>query len=196
MSSQPKRLLTPEEYLEIERKAECKSGYYKGVMFAMPGGGSAHNLIAGDVYARLNSHVRERACYVYNSDMRVLVSPTGLYTYPDVTALCGERQFLDDRRDTLLNPGIIVEVLSPSTEAYDRGRKFEQYSSLQSLRAYVMIASDRIHVDLYTRQPSGKWLLMRADRLEDTLDLETIGCRLTLAEIYEKAGPELATTAG
>jgi Uma2 family endonuclease len=98
MSTQPKTLLTPEEYLEIERQAEVKSEYYQGEMFAMSGGVSAHNLIAGDVAFLLNLQVRSRDCFVYNSDMRVRVSQTGLYTYPDVTVVCGERRFLDDGR--------------------------------------------------------------------------------------------------
>ena len=192
MSTQPKHLLTPEEYLEIERKAEFKSEYYKGEMFAMSGARSPHNLIAVDVAFRLRGQLPSRRCFVYSSDMRVLVSRTGLYTYPDVTVVCGERQFRDDRNDTLLNPTLIVEILSPSTEAYDRGRKFQQYRSLDSLRAYLMIASDNIHAELYTRGSSGKWVLTaEADRLEDALDLEAIGCRLNVAEIYEQAAPEI-----
>jgi Uma2 family endonuclease len=118
--------------------------------------------------------------------MRVRVSATGLYTYPDVVAACGERRFLDERRDTLLNPSLLVEVLSPSTEAYDRGRKFEHYRSIESLREYLLVASDRVHAELYTRQPDGRWLLTSADRLEDSLDLESVGCRLALLDLYEK----------
>jgi Uma2 family endonuclease len=193
MSTQSKRLLTPEEYLEIERKAEFKSEYYNGEMFAMAGGLSPHNLIAVDAVFLLRSQVRAGQCFVYNSDMRVRVNRTGLYTYPDVSVVCGERKFLDDRHDTLLNPTLIIEVLSPSTEAYDRGRKFQQYRSLESLRAYLMIASDQIHVELHTRQMSGLWLLaVESDRLEDTLDLESIGCRLNLAQVYEQAALELS----
>jgi Uma2 family endonuclease len=188
MSTQSRHLLTPEEYLEIERKAELKSEYYQGQMFAMAGAVSAHNLISGDVAFLLNSQVRSRDCFVYNSDMRVLVSPGGLYTYPDVSLVCGERKFLDDQEDTLLNPNLIIEVLSPSTEAYDRGRKFKLYSSLVSLTAYLLIASDRIEADLYGRQPGGQWSVTLADRPEDTVELESIGCRLKLADVYLKCG--------
>ena len=198
MSTQPKHLLTPEEYLEIERNAEFKSEYYQGEMFAMSGGASAHSLIAGLVVHLLNMQVLLRNCFVYTSDMRVRVSQTGLYTYPDVTVVCGERKFLDSRLDTLLNPNVIVEVLSPSTEAYDRGRKFDHYRSLESLGAYLLIASDRIHVDLFTRQPSGLWLLMAAERPEDTIELGCIECRLTVAEIYQKVASDIPSppTAG
>jgi Uma2 family endonuclease len=111
---------------------------------------------------------------------------TGLYAYPDVVAVCGEPRFLDDQDDTLLNPGLIVEVLSPSTEACDRGRKFEHYKSIESLREYLLVASDRMHADLYTRQPDGRWLLTSADKLEDSLTLESVGAEVALADLYEK----------
>ena len=118
--------------------------------------------------------------------MRVRVSSTGLYTYPDVLVVCGEPQFLDERRDTLLNPNLIVEVLSPSTEAYDRGRKFEQYQSVESVSEYLLVSSERVSAMLFTRQPDGRWILTTAGRLDDSLDLQSVGCRLALADLYEK----------
>ena len=186
MSTQPKTLLTPAQYLEIERRAERKSEYYNGEMFAMAGAKQAHNRLVANLVAGLHRQFRSRPCDVYPSDMRVRVSPGGLYTYPDVVAVCGEQRFLDDQRDTLLNPGLLVEVLSPSTEAYDRGRKFEQYKSIESLRDYLLVASDRLHADLYMRQADGRWLLTSADSLEDSLTLESVGAQLTLADLYEK----------
>lgn len=186
MSTQPKTLLTPEQYLEIERKAEYKSEYFNGEMFAMAGAKEAHNLVAIHIARELDQQLRSRPCRAYPSDMRVRVSPGGLYTYPDVIALCGEPRFLDDQRDTLLNPGLIVEVLSPSTEAYDRGRKFESYKSIDSLSEYLLVAADRVHADLYTRQVDGRWLLTSADKLEDSLTLESVGAELKLADLYEK----------
>jgi Uma2 family endonuclease len=182
----PKTLLTPEQYLEAEREAEYKSEYYQGEMFAMAGAGEAHNVLVGNLVTGLHQQFRSRPCRVYSNDMRVRVSATGLYTYPDVVVVCGERRYLDGRRDTLLNPSLLVEVLSPSTEAYDRGRKFESYRSIESLSEYLLVASDRVHVDLYTRQPDGRWLLTSASRLEDSLDLQSAGFRLALAELYEK----------
>ena len=186
MSTQPKPFLTPEQYLEIERKATYKSEYYNGEMFAMAGAKEAHNLLAMNLAAALHQQFRSRPCRVYPSDMRVRVSPTGLYTYPDVSAVCDEPRFADEQRDTLLNPSLLVEILSPSTEAYDRGRKFESYKSIESLREYLLVASDRIHADLYTRQGDGRWLLTSADRLEDSLAIESIGAQITLADLYEK----------
>jgi Uma2 family endonuclease len=186
VATQPKTFLTPEQYLEIERAAEFKSEYYQGEMFAMAGAVRVHNLLALNAAREISSQLRKRSCEAYAADMRVLVPSTGLYTYPDVVAVCGERQFLDDRQDTLLNPNLIIEVLSPTTEAYDRGRKFEHYRSIGSLSDYLMVASDRIHADLFTRQPDGRWLLTSASRLEDSLDLPSVGCRLNLSDLYEK----------
>ena len=186
MSTQPKPRLTPEQYLEIERAAEYKSEYFGGEMFAMAGAAEAHNLLVSNLIAELNFQMRGRPCRVYPSDMRVRVSATGLYTYPDIIAVCGEPEFLDGRRDTLLNPNLIVEVLSPSTEAYDRGRKFEHYQSIPSLGEYVLVASDRMHVDLYAKDAAGKWVLTPAGEPGDVLDLGSVGCRLALASIYEK----------
>jgi Uma2 family endonuclease len=186
MSTLPKTLLTPEQYIEIERQAAYKSEYFQGEMFAMAGAGLAHNVLVANLVAGLHSQLRARPCRVLPSDMRVLVAATGLYTYPDVVVVCGDPQFTDQRFDTLINPNLIVEVLSPSTEAYDRGRKFEQYAAIASIQEYLLVATDRVHVDLYTRQADGRWLLTSANRLEDTLELESVNCRLSLAELYEK----------
>jgi Uma2 family endonuclease len=178
--------VSPEQYLEIERQAERRSEFRDGEMFAMPGANEAHNQVVVSVASELHSQFRSRQCCVYLCDMRVRVNPTRLYAYPDVVAVCGESRFLDDEEDTLLNPGLLVEVLSPSTEAYDRGRKFEQYKTLESLREYLLVASDRMHVDLYTRQADGRWLLTSADKPEDSLALESVNAQLTLADLYEK----------
>jgi Uma2 family endonuclease len=118
--------------------------------------------------------------------MRVRVSATGLYTYPDIIVVCDEPQFLDETRDTLLNPSLIVEVLSPSTEAYDRGRKFEHYRSVESLSEYLLVSAERVSAELYTRQPDGRWMLTAAGRLEDSLDLQSAGVHLALADLYQK----------
>lgn len=186
MSTSPKTFLTPDEYLEIERKAEFKSEYHNGEMFAMAGAKSDHNLLVTTFVSLLYPQLRSRPCHIYANDMRVRVSATGLYTYPDVAVVCGELRFLDEHEDTLLNPNLVVEVLSPSTEAYDRGRKFEQYQTIESFTEYLLVSSDRVHVDLFRRQPGGDWLLKSSDRLEDPLDLQSIGCRLSLADLYEK----------
>ena len=186
MSSLPKSYLTPEQYLEIERKAEFKSEYYQGEMYAMSGGRHAHNRLAFNLIGLIGAQIRHGSCQGYTSDMRVHIPSTGLYTYPDVTVVCGEPQFADDTRDTLLNPNLVVEVLSPSTEAYDRGRKFEHYRSVASVNEYLLVSSDRVSAELFTRQEGDGWLLTAAGRLEDSLELKTIGCRIVLADVYEK----------
>ena len=191
MSLQPKLHYTPEEYLALERKAEYKSEYFNGEIFAMSGASERHNLIVGNVFAALHAQFRNRPCKAYASDMRVKVSATGLYTYPDVIALCEEAQFDDEQKDTLLNPTVIIEVLSPSTEAYDRGENFAHYRKLASLAEYVLVSQDKPHVEHYVRQPDNQWLLSEASRLQDVVHLPSISSTLVLAEIYEKV--ELGT---
>jgi Uma2 family endonuclease len=185
MSTQPKTFLTPEEYLAIEREAEYKSEYWNGEMFVMSGARHKHNVITAHVVRQLDSQLDSRPCYTYPSDMRVR-TPAGLYTYPDAVVVCAEPRFLDETEDTLLNPALIVEVLSPSTEAYNRGRKFELYRGIESLQEYLMIASERVHAELFTRQSRGHWLLTEAADLNDVLELSSCGCKLRLADLYHK----------
>jgi len=186
MSTEPKTLLTPEQYLEIERQAGFKSEFYRGEMFAMAGAGWNHNLLVANAISHLRAQLGSRLCYLTPSDLRVHVTATGLYTYPDVTVVCGEPQFGDHHRDTLLNPTMLVEVLSPSTEAYDRGRKFENYRSIPSLQHYLLLASDRAHADLFTKRPDGHWILDSAGGAEETVELTAFGYRLRLSDLYEK----------
>jgi len=186
MSLQPKTHLTPEEYLAIERKAEYKSEYFNGEMFAMAGASERHISIVANLMYIVVGQLRGRPCKAYSNDMRVRVSPTGLYTYPDVVVVCGQAQFADDQKDTLLNPTLIVEVLSESTKDYDRGRKFEHYRTLTSLSEYVLIDQDKHHVEHFVRQPENRWLLSETNRLEDTIHLSSISCDLALAEVYDK----------
>src|SRR5580658_8192762 len=166
MSTLPKSRLTPEQYLEIERKAEFKSEYYQGEMFAMSGAKVAHILITTNALGHLFRQLEGKPYRVLNSDMRVCVAPNGLYTYPDLVVACGEFQFLDSTLDTLLNPTVIIEVLSESTEAYDRGQKFKLYRSLGSLAEYLLISSREVSTELFTRQPDDKWLLSTKSSLE------------------------------
>jgi Uma2 family endonuclease len=186
MSTQPKSYITPEQYLEIDRKAEFKSEYINGEMFAMSGGSLAHSRIATAVMLELGLQLRHGSCEVLNSDMRVVVNLEGLYVYPDVTVFCGEPRLLDGHNDALLNPTLIVEVLSPSTEAYDRGNKFEYYEEIESFREYVLVASESIGVEVRRLSPSGEWTLKIYRSLDDVVELQSIGCRLALKDIYEK----------
>lgn len=181
------KYLTPEQYLEIERAAERKSEYHGGRMFLMAGATEAHVLITTNFGIALGIRLRDSSCRTYTTDLRLKVNEAGLYTYPDVMVACGTPRFEDSRRDTLLNPVVIVEVLSPSTEAYDRGSKFEFYGKLNSLREYVLVAQDRHYVEHFVRQAEGEpWLRTELSGLSATLELPSIGCQVPLAEIYHK----------
>ena len=186
MSSQPTIYLTPEEYLAIERKATYKSEYIDGGMVAMTGASRQHNLIAFNITREISQQLRGRPCEGYASDMRVRVPSTRLYTYPDVVVVCGEPQFEDDYVDTLLNPTLIIEVLSESTELYDRSKKFGFYRTIVSLGEYLLVAQDECRVEQYVKQPDGRWLLSEYPALEDVIELVSIGCKLSLREVYEK----------
>jgi Uma2 family endonuclease len=186
MSPRPKPYLSPEDYLALERSAEFKSEYFDGEIFAMAGASESHNLIVINTIRELSIQLKKRPCKVYANDMRVRVGPTGLFTYPDVMVVCGQAQFDDSHLDTLLNPTLIVEVLSDSTEAYDRGRKFEHYRKLESLAEYVLITQHRPHVESYRRQPDQRWVFAESDGLDSSLPLDAIDCELALAEIYDK----------
>ena len=186
MSSQPKTFLSPEEYLELERKAERKSEYYQGEMFAMAGASRWHGVIVFNVAGELSRQLKGRPCEAYMSDMRVKVSPTGLYTYPDVVVVCGEPKFDDTRADTLVNPTLIIEVLSDSTRDYDLGRKFQHYQTLPSLQEYLTVEQDRMRVDHRVRLPENQWLLTEFSGPEQVLELKSISCQLALSEIYDK----------
>ena len=186
MSTLPTSHLTPEEYLAIERQAERKSEYWNGEMFLMAGASEAHGLIAGNAATDLHRQFRSRPCTVFISDMRVCVDRMKMYAYPDVVAICGEREYLGGRPDTLLNPTLIVEVLSPSTEGYDRGLKFQYYRAIESLQEYLLISSDRIHADLFIRQPGGQWAVTEASSLEETIELRSVGATLKMVDLYDK----------
>lgn len=186
MSVQPQPRITPEEYLTLERKSLTKSEYLNGEIFAMSGFSREHNLICVNVSSVFHSQLRQRPCETYAGDMRVKVSPTGLYTYPDVVVVCDEPQFEDAQVDTLLNPTLIVEVLSPSTEDYDRGTKFEHYRTLPSLQGYLLVSQDKIHIVHYIRQADATWVLSETSRQEDHLRLPSIDCDLAVADIYAK----------
>jgi len=177
--------LTPEQYLAIERSADIKSEYYEGQMFAMSGGSLPHSLIPAQLTAALVYALRGRGCRVVTSDLKVRVSAQGPYFYPDLTVYCGEPQLADDHKDILLNPRVLFEVLSPSSEAFDRGLKFEAYSGIESLQEYVPVSQSRPRMEVYTRQPEGKWLLSAYTGLEAECRFSSLDCSVRLAEIYD-----------
>jgi Uma2 family endonuclease len=185
MSTIPKSKLTPGEYLAKERLATYRSEFFRGEIFAMVGASRRHNLITGNVGRRISEQLDGRACEVYQSDMRVKVNATGLYTYPDVVVTCHAPRFEDGQSDTLLNPQVICEVLSKSTEAYDRGKKFEHYRQIPSLREYILIAQDSCQIERFCRDSeSGKWVLSESNNLQGTMELESIACTLRLSDVY------------
>jgi Uma2 family endonuclease len=186
MSSQLKTYLTPQEYLAIEREAEIKSEYFNGEMYAMSGASRKHNLIVTNVVAELHRQMKGRPCEVYPNDMRVKVSATGLYPYPDAIVVCGEPRFEDSHVDTLLNPTLIVEVLSASTAAYDRGQKFGHYRWIESLTEYVLVAQDECKVEHFAKQSDRQWLQTVVQSLDDEVEFASIQSVLRLREIYDK----------
>ena len=177
--------ISPQQYLEWERKAETKSEYVNGQIYAMAGVSRQHDSIASNIGAELRFHLKGRPCESHTSDMRVQVEDTGKYAYPDVSVVCGEAQFEDEEVDTLLNPIILFEILSPSTEAYDRGGKFAHYRRIPTLQEYVMVAQNQPLVEHYARQGE-KWTLTEYRGFEATLELPSIQCRIPLTEIYDK----------
>lgn len=185
-SAVPVPRIGPEEYLASERRAAFRSEYHDGEMFAMAGGTRAHGLIGMNIGGELRQRLKSSGCEVYGSDTRVKIPATGLYTYPDVSVVCPPVQLEDEHGDTLLNPVVIFEVLSDSTEAYDRGRKFEHYRKLVSLREYLLVSQNEAHVDHFARTDDGIWVLRDASGMEAVLRLKTIGCELPLSEIYAK----------
>lgn len=178
--------LTVTEYLTLERAADYKSEYSRGEMRPMTGASRKHNLIATNIVASLHFQLRKQPCEVYPSDMRIKVEATELITYPDISVVCGEPHFDDSHKDTLLNPTVLIEVLSPSTAAYDRGDKFENYRQLPSLQEYLLVAQEKLHVEQYSRQPDHTWRFSEYKRVGDRLYLTSIQCELTLEDIYEK----------
>jgi len=186
MSQQIQPYISPQEYLRLERQAEHKSEYLNGQIFAMGGASETHNLIAGNVFGELRQQLKERPCRSYVSDMRVKVRSFGLYTYPDVVVVCGEPEFEDDEVDTLLNPTILVEILSPSTERYDRIAKTSYYRTIDSLAEHLLVAQDEIRLEQYARQRDGQWLLSEYLSLDAVVNLASIECALKLSDVYDR----------
>jgi Uma2 family endonuclease len=186
MSQQVKSYVSPEEYLRLERQSEHKSEYVNGEIFAMGGASRKHNLVTGNILAELNRQLRGTPCEVYASDMRVKVTATGLYTYPDVVVVCGEPKFEDDYVDTLLNPTLLVEVLSQSTERYDRIAKSSYYRTLDSLAEHLLVAQDEVRLEQYVKQANGQWLLFECSSLDTVVELSSISCSLALRDVYDK----------
>ncbi|MBI3210106.1 MAG: Uma2 family endonuclease [Candidatus Solibacter usitatus] len=183
MASQSVPLLTEEEYLAIERKAAMKSEYFRGEMFAMSGGTYKHGLIPMNIGGELRSALRKK-CMVFSDAVRLRVASSGLYTYPDVMVVCGTPQFVDGEKDTLVNPVLLFEVLSPSTEHHDRSFKSTHYRAIPSVREFVMVSQTEPLVEIYRRQTDSNWLLIEIKGIDATVPLESVNCALSMSEIY------------
>jgi Uma2 family endonuclease len=185
MSTPESALVSPAEYLEIERLSEIRHEYVNGRMYEMsPGATDAHYLITTNLLGSLLPQIRGRRCRVFTGEARVKISPTGMYTYPDISALCGEPRLENFKGvDTLLNPSVIFEVLSRTTELYDRGDKFEHYSRLESLQEYVLVSQHRMRVEQFVRD-GANWRLSDLTDPQASLRLAPIDCEIALAEIY------------
>lgn len=186
MLAQPKTYYTPEQYLEMERSASYKSEYFRGEIFAMAGAKPRHNRLVGNLNILIGGHLWRKKCQIFGSDQRVLTATNdGLYSYPDLTIICGPPRFTDLVKDTVTNPTIIVEVLSKSTEAYDRGEKFRLYRRLPSFVEYVLIDARKPLAEVH-RKVSGVWsLVSEAEKIEQEIYLESIDLHLALADVYE-----------
>jgi Uma2 family endonuclease len=192
MSAIPQVQISFDEYLARERASQTKSEYYAGQIFAMSGGTPRHNTISGNIFANARNKLRGTPCRPFNSDQRIRIQSCGLATYPDVSIVCGELRLDTQDIDAIVNPRVIFEVLSNSTESYDRGKKFDFYRQLDTLRNYVLISQEEAQVECFTRQSNGDWLLSIHKGLDTVLPLSTIAIEMLLTDIYEDVvfGPE------
>jgi len=177
---------TEVEYLAFERDSEEKHEFIDGEIFAMTGASRKHNLVAGSTYVAIYNQLRGKSCEIYPSDMKVRTPSTRSYAYPDITVVCGESTVDEEQQDVLLNPTLIIEVLSPTTERFDRGMKFQRYRELASLQEYILIAQDAPHIERFVRQNDDLWQFSEARGLQASLDLTSISCQLALAAVYEQ----------
>ena len=185
MTAQPQKYYSAAEYLELEREADYKSEYYHGEIFAMAGAGHNHNRIVENLTGECYIAFKGKQCRTFSSDQRIHIPETGLYTYPDLLIVCDKNQYLDDKKDTILNPTVIIEVLSESTEAYDRGQKFHFYRSISSLQEYVLINSRSFAAEVFRKNEDGLWVLAsEAYNLNDQLEIASVGLNLPMTDIY------------
>ena len=177
--------ISPEQYLEMERASETKNEYFNGEVFAMSGASLNHNIVVSTVNTIVLPFLKGKACNMFGSDLRIHIPKNSLYTYPDFSIICGKPEMTDDIKDTVINPSVIIEVLSKSTKDYDRGTKFNLYRSIKTLKEYVLIDSTSISVEVFTRQENNSWILTEFKQLSESFFITTIGLTLHLADIYE-----------
>ncbi|MBX3081205.1 MAG: Uma2 family endonuclease [Anaerolineae bacterium] len=186
MSAIPNRRLTAEEFLAWERASDTKHEYFDGDIIDFAGTSLDHARILQNIAGLFYNQLRGGNCQSFSTEIRVRVGKNRAYTYPDVVVICGEPQVADDQRDTVLNPTLIIEVLSPSTALIDRVKKFDLYTSIPTLQEYVLIHQDRPVSEQYVRQAIDKWLYTRINGLGNHLALPSLGCTLAMTDIYER----------
>jgi Uma2 family endonuclease len=186
MTAQTNQKMSVAEYLNFERKSEIKHEYIAGDVLSMSGASAAHNVITANALASLHRQVLQRNCTVFPSDMRVGIIQQNIYVYPDVTVVCGTIEFGDAEQDTVLNPTVIIEVLSPSTENYDRGKKSQYYRTIPSLQEYLLIAQGEYYIEHFVRYSEHQWLFSEVMQEQGSLHLASIDCTLQLQDIYNK----------
>ena len=184
MATAPTPRITEEEYLRLERAAETKSEFVDGEIFAMSGGSRAHSALAANWIGELRLKLRGRNCQVFTSDLRIRTHRTASYVYPDVSVVCGQARSNRNEDDILANPTVVIEVLSPSTADYDRGKKFGLYREIASLQDYLLVTPDSAHVEHYSRQPES-WLFREYSGIEATVHIASIECAIALRDIYD-----------
>lgn len=186
MQAEKKAFITTDEYLRLERSAKTKSEYFNGEMFAMAGVTRNHQVICDNILVSIKSQLKSKPCIAFGSDLRIKTNKSGLYTYPDISALCGEEKFDDAQKDTLINPQLIIEVLSETTEAYDRGKKFALYRQIESLKEYVLVSQSNKKIEKFEKNETGFWTLSETNSDTDLLYLSAIGCELSVEEVYAR----------
>jgi Uma2 family endonuclease len=192
MSAVPVGTVSRAEYLRRERLARFRSEYHRGRVVVMAGTTRIHNRIVTNLVRSLDTQLLERPCNVYSSDMRVGILGGEHYVYPDLVVTCGQEEFEDAELDILLNPLVVIEVLSDSTEAYDRGEKFRLYQTIPSLREYILVSQSPRRLEIYRKQPDGSWLYQSSPFAPPPLRIESIDCTLTFEDVYLKVEEEEA----
>ncbi|HEX8353350.1 MAG TPA: Uma2 family endonuclease [Pyrinomonadaceae bacterium] len=186
MTTQTVTYVTPEEYLAAERLSETRGEYLDGGVYPMTGGSINHIRIVSNLTTELNIQLRDRDCDVLPTEMKVRLQESRKFFYPDICVVCSAPQFHDDRRDIITNPEVVVEILSPSTEAFDRGAKFQAYQTIESLKEYLLVAQDKPFIEQFVRGEGGRWTYAAAAGLEGSLTLPSVECTLNLAAVYKR----------
>ena len=184
MREHAKKYVTPEEYLTLEETAEYKSEYYRGEIFAMAGTSINHNRIVRNLSRKLDQALINNKCEAFTSDIKVWIQEKDLFTYPDVIVVCGKPEFYPDRDDTIMNPLVIIEVLSDSTKNYDRIEKFEFYRTLPTFQEYILVDQYKIHIEHFYQESKGKWIFTEYNHIDDVLNFEKIDLKMSLKDIY------------